>query len=98
MSEAKDESRSTAKLGGNLQRTEMEQVNVIGMKSDGSSDLIGTIPMPPSMKMREIAKQYFGEIGPDDDGDLCVAALEDFHAWLLKQGWVPPEQTLTPNG
>ena len=77
-----------------------EQVNLIGVKADGSSDLLGTVPMPPAMKRREIVRNFFGEPGgPDDidDASCCLYALEQYHDWLLRQGWTPPQLVVTPN-
>jgi hypothetical protein len=78
-----------------------DTVNVIGVKADGSADLLGTAPMPPRMKAREIAREYFGGFTEDDgsDADSCFSALVWFLDWLEAQGWQPPPVVVvTPAG
>lgn len=77
-----------------------DTVNVIGVKADGSADLLGTAPMPPRMKAREIAREYFGGFTEDDgsDADSCFWALVGFLDWLEAQGWQPPPVVVTPAG
>ena len=77
----------------------MEAVNLIGVKTDGSATLLGTVPMPPEMKRREIAVEHFGSLSPDEsgnDGDLCLWALEQYHDWLVQQGWQAPVLSIAP--
>jgi hypothetical protein len=67
-------------------------VDLVGVKADGTQDVLGKVAMPPAMKAREIVRNYFGEPVVDgDEADLCLAALQDFEAWLLEQGWTKPE-------
>lgn len=76
----------------------MDRVTLIGEKADGSRDVLGTVPMPPKMMIREIARSYFGESACEgDEADMCIGALEELHDWMLKQGWQPPPMTVTPN-
>lgn len=77
-----------------------DTVNVLGAKPDGSSVLLGTAPMPPRMKAREIAREYFGGFAEDDgsDADSCYWALVGFLDWLEQHGWQPPAVVVTPAG
>ena len=78
----------------------MEKVDLLGIRADGSSAVIGQVPMPPKMKMREIVENFIGRPSDDPDDDspenTCMWALEAFHAWMLEQGWTPPQITITP--
>ena len=57
--------------------TAADTVQVYGVKN-GQQTLIGTAPMPPRMKARELACEQFGHFEDDDgsDADLCFCALE----------------------
>jgi hypothetical protein len=77
-----------------------DRVTFVGEKADGSRDVLGTVPKPPAMKRREIVRDFFGEPGgPDDMGEpsSCLCALEQYHDWLLRQGWTAPQLTVTPS-
>lgn len=81
----------------------MDAITVVGVRADGSTHTLGTAPMPPGMKQRDIVRNYFGEPNDADpmacdDATLCLAALEAYHEWLLQQGWQPPLLTITPPG
>jgi hypothetical protein len=71
-----------------------ERVALLGVMPDGSSKVIGTVPTPPAMKRRDIVRDYFGEThGREDvfdDASLCLSALNDYHEWLVAQGWEAP--------
>ena len=73
-----------------------DTVNLFGVRADGSTELLGTAPMPPRMKAREIASDHFGPFKEDDcsNADTCFWALVGFLDWLETQGWRPP--TLIP--
>lgn len=75
-------------------------MTVLGVRHDGSSEVLGTAATPPGMKRREIVRSYFGEPndGPDacDDASMCLYALESYHEWLIEQGWTPPLLTIKP--
>lgn len=76
-----------------------DTVNVIGVRADGSSDVLGTSPTPPAMKRREIASEMFGALSQDESGneaDCCLWALEHYHVWLVAQGWKDPALVVTP--
>lgn len=57
--------------------TDADAVQVYGVK-DGVQTLIGSAPMPPHMKARELAREQFGhfEDGDGSDAELCFGALE----------------------
>lgn len=57
--------------------TDADTVQVYGVK-DGVQTLIGSAPMPPRMKARELAREQFGhfEDGDGSDAELCFGALE----------------------
>jgi len=74
-----------------------DTVNVLGVKADGSQHLIGTAPMPASMKRLELAREQFGEPNGDgNDADCCLWAMEAYHEWLVKQGWQAPPLVVSP--
>lgn len=67
---------------------EPETCEAVAVRSDGAIDAIGAIPMPVSMKIREIARSMWGG-DPDDDMShtaLGVGAMEELMSWLEKQG------------
>lgn len=75
-----------------------ERVTLVGVRADGSSKVLGSVPMPPEMKRREIVTNFFERPSddPDDcsDANMCLYALEQYHEWLLQQGWTPPPMVL----
>ena len=77
-----------------------EKVSLIGVRADGSSEVMGQVSMPPEMKMRDIVCNFIGR--PSDDPDACdgpstcLYAMQDFYKWLLEQGWTPPPITIFP--
>lgn len=62
---------------------EIEMVDAYGTNAEGIQVFIGKVPMPYTMKIKEIARSYFGH--DDDDMDCCIGALEDFHSFMVKQ-------------
>lgn len=75
-----------------------DTVKVIGVRRDGSSVVLGEAPMPAAMKRREIVRGFFGEPSQDEDGteaDMCLWALEQYHEWLVAQGWQAPPVAIT---
>lgn len=87
------------------QRTNVDKVQVIGIRRDGTQEVLGTAPTPPAMRRREIARDVFGEPSSGGDGwadgwsnaDLCLGALEVYHEWLIAEGWTAPPLVVTPN-
>lgn len=70
-----------------------DTVKLVGVRADGTEEVIGSIATPPSMKREEIAREQFGELSKDESGtdaDICLWALESYHEWLVKQGWRGP--------
>lgn len=71
-----------------------DKMNVLGVRADGSSELLGTVPISPRLKMREIVANFFEHPSDDDDdgsdANMCLWALEAYHEWLLAQGWTAP--------
>lgn len=55
----------------------VEHVELYGVK-DGKETRLGTVPMPPRMKARQIARVTFGPFEENDgsDADMCFAAME----------------------
>lgn len=70
--------------------SDLETVDAYGTNAEGIQVFIGKVPMPANMKMKQIARSYFGH--DDDDMDCCVGALEDFYAFINKQE--PPAKKL----
>jgi hypothetical protein len=76
-----------------------DTVNLIGVKADGSAELLGTIPTPPDMKRRALAQEQFGAFAEDgfgNDSDWCLCALDQYHEWLVAQGWKAPPLVVSP--
>ena len=78
-----------------------ERVTLLGTLPDGSTKVLGTVNAPPTMKMRDIVRNYIGEPHDDDehaDDEATVAMwiLKDYHAWLVAQGWKAPDPGFIP--
>jgi hypothetical protein len=75
------------------------QVEVYGVKPDGTTELIGTTTTPPNMRRVEIVEEVFG-VTPQQEGyneaSDCLMALELYHEWLVEQGWKGPEIEIKP--
>ena len=73
---------------------------VYGITGDGDQILLGSIKNHPGAKREEITRNYFGQ--PTDDKDafsdpnMCLMALEEYHYWLVEQGWTGPKLEVTP--
>lgn len=67
---------------------DIETVDLVGIKNGVETNL-GKVPMPPKMKLKEIARSYFGGNPEDDSSDaaLMVGAGMEFFDWLQKQGY-----------
>lgn len=76
-----------------------EKVVLLGEKADGSRTVLGEVPMPPEMKQLDLARQYFSGSAADEDSDTayCLYALQEYHTWLLAQGWQQPPLSITPD-
>ncbi len=74
-----------------------ETISVVGIKSDGTHTEVGAIPIPPTMKAREILRSYFGaDVDTEGtDADMAMAAMEEFILWLKKEGRLHSTQ-ITP--
>lgn len=60
-------------------------MTVYGIKADGTEVLLGHFPTTPS--------------GDDDDcsdANSCLWALEQYHEWLVSQGWTGPAVNVNP--
>lgn len=77
----------------------VERVELYGVK-DGKETFLGTAPMPPRMKARELAREMFGPFQDDDasDAEMCFAAMGQLIEHM--QASAQPEQVaqdeLTP--
>ena len=70
-----------------------DEYKVYGVKADGTEVLLGTVKgVPPVVKRKEIVANYFWEPRGDEDDEAhaCLWALEDYHEWLVEQGWKGP--------
>lgn len=80
--------------------TEKNEVLVYGVRADGTEELLGSIQQHPAVKRREIVANYFNAPTDDkldcSDSNLCLWALEEYHAWLVEQGWSGPKLEITP--
>lgn len=69
--------------------SEPETNDVLGVKADGTQVNLGSMPLDPRFKMREIVRNYFSELTDDandaSDANMALWCLRDFYAWLLKQ-------------
>lgn len=77
-----------------------EKMNIIGVRADGSSELLGTAPISPALKRRDIVANFFEQPTGDEndcsDANSCLWALEEYHCWLVAQGWTPPAIAFEP--
>lgn len=66
---------------------DIETVQVIGVRQDGSEVDLGRTPMPPKMKAREIVRSYFGEIDEDagNDGAMALWSCNELIDWMAAQ-------------
>jgi hypothetical protein len=73
----------------------IETVDVYGVSADGTQTKVGTMPMPPSMKAREIVRTYFHDIDEENgsDGAMALWACNELVSWMEQQGWTPPPIT-----
>ncbi|WP_046060030.1 hypothetical protein [Paracidovorax citrulli] len=69
--------------------TDADTVDVVGVRASGEHVNLGKMPMPPTMKARDIATSQFGgfQDGDGSDAEMCFGALEELLAWLIAQGW-----------
>ncbi len=66
----------------------LETVDLVGIKN-GVETYLGTIPMPPSMKLKEIMRTYFSGSTDDEESEvsMAVAAGMELLAWMEAQGF-----------
>ena len=67
-----------------------DTMKLFGVKPNGETVLLGDAAITPAMKRADIAREQFGPLTPDESGndaDLCLWALENYHKWLVAQGW-----------
>ena len=81
--------------------SEENKVEVYGVNADGTEVFLGhAASTPPGIKRREIVANYFCEPNndPDDcsEANSCLWALEDYHNWLVEQGWTGPKLEIQP--
>lgn len=77
-----------------------DSVQFFGIKSDGTEEFLGFGKETPAMKIKEIVRNYFGEPSDDETGtnaDLCMWALDDFHKWMIEQGYVQENKIILNN-
>lgn len=70
-----------------------EMVDILGVRADGSSAIIGQAPMPATMKARELVLDRFGRIDEDagDDGAMALWCCLDLLQWLDGQAVQPAD-------
>ncbi|ATG94661.1 hypothetical protein QRO08_16025 [Paracidovorax citrulli] len=80
--------------------SDADTVDLVGVRASGEHVNLGKMPMPPSMKARDIATSQFGgfQDGDGSDAELCFGAMEELLSWLTKQGWgaAAPAQEAAP--
>lgn len=67
--------------------------DLMGVK-DGVETKIGTMPLPPKMKLKEIVRSYFSGSIDDDmsDASYAYAVGEELINWMIANGWaISPE-------
>lgn len=74
--------------------TDADSVQVMGVRRDGSMEVIGTATMPPKMKARELVREQFGHIDEDAGNDAAMAlwCCEQLIEWMGKN---PPRVVLS---
>lgn len=73
-----------------------EQVDLMGVKSNGETVLLGKVAMPLRMKAKDMIRELIGHGDFDDDGSdqaMWLYALEDFAKWLdARRAALPAKQ------
>ena len=73
---------------------DIETMEVYGKDKDGNEVFLGTYPLNPEMKAKEIVRSY--GLDPDalfdSEAATMLDALYDMIAWMKHQGWAPPER------
>lgn len=62
-------------------------VDLFGVKPNGETVLIDRVPMPPSMKAKEIIRELIGMGDFDDDGSdhaMWLYAMQQYGTYLVK--------------
>ena len=72
----------------------IETMEVYGKDKGGNEVFLGTYPMSPEMKAKEIVRNC--GLDPDavfdSEADAMLGALYDMIAWMKYQGWTPPTE------
>lgn len=77
------------------------KVEVFGVNRDGSKVHLGAAATtPPAFKRHDIVANYFeppnGDENDYSEANCCLWALEDYHNWLVEQGWTGPAIKVEP--
>lgn len=69
----------------------IETCDLVGVKN-GIETVLGKIPMPPKMKLRELIRGYFGGSFDNECSDASSALYmgEELIDWMITQGWKAP--------
>lgn len=63
-----------------------EMVDGFAVQPNGEMLLIGQVPIPPDMKIKDIVRSYFGwDEDPDSDAMLMFYMVKEFQDWYDKQ-------------
>ncbi len=77
-----------------------DDVIVYGISANGEQTRIGSIKNHPGAKREAITRNYFGQPTGDtadfSESNMCLFALEEYHNWLVEQGWTGPKLEVTP--
>lgn len=70
-----------------MSQNEIETVKVVGVRRDGTQQVIGEATMSPKMKARDIVREMFGAIDEEASNDAAMAfwCCEQLIDWMAKQ-------------
>lgn len=77
------------------------QIEIHGIKADGTHEFLGVAATtPPEIKRKEIVSDFFEHPSGDEndysEANQCLWALEEYHKWLVSQGWKGPKLQVVP--
>jgi hypothetical protein len=75
-----------------------DTAEIFGVKPNGETVLLGTAPITPLMKARDLIEDCIGRDYSYEDTQESTALYicERLVKWMIDQGWTPPKVEITP--